>query len=624
MKAVLSIVVLLALTMAVSADIYMHGPRGMNNRCDEQNNNRNTNNRLWNSQNNAAGGYAVAPPVYYYVGSILTMEWTNQHSCGTNGKLNCEFIWQYSCSTDYKDGTTTDPTGDNGGNTCTTEITQANQDSPQVGRHESFQYFDDCNQRQRNLNLFHAAETVTNNAGSQGTRQNQNGGTSGFECQEERDYYPYWHPTPFVDIAVLTTNTSRCAWYQDQSENVVGRNYCNAPQFNNEADCTGGGGQWMLAPPHRSRNRAIGAPDCQAPSWSRDNHLGSTNDGYMQNYNWTIPNDVNDVCFLRLRYNISSTDYDAWNIDAGSDGTSSPVQDDPYIMLGDMPVRLAIDTNQFGRTFQDRSYTFEIRKAPVVGGGRLTDVYNFAVRGKRGNIAQVRNCMEYDFTPQRLRASVGDYVHIQWTGSNHNPAGNAGEGRNRWDRNNIVQLIANDLSANYPQPPELQTLFSSTEEAYRQTFIGQMDNTQCKTLAELQAANDDQATDNCAKLNGNPTGYWNGGLHRFNRSGIFNFMSTRNNNFTNRGQKGTWVVGAFNHRLFVILGIVAVIALLGVGSAGVVFLAAGGSGAAIYANFKNKRASFGSRHSMNSGRSARSGRSQGSHRSKGSFGTSMI
>jgi len=620
MKTVLALLVLLALALAVSADVYMHSPRGSNNRCDEQNNDRNNNNRLMNTQNNSAGGYPVAPALYYYAGSILTLEWTQQHSCGAN--VQCEIVWQYSCSDDYKDGTPTDPTGDVTSNTCTDEVTQANQDQTTVGRHEPFTYFDQCNQRARNANLFTAAENVNNGAGAQATRQNNGGGTSGFECQEERDYYPYWHPSPFVDIAVLTTNTSRCNWYQDQSENVLGRNYCSAPQFNNEGDCTANGGSWLMSDAHRDGNlREIGAPDCQEPPWGRDNHLGSTADGYMANYNWTIPNDVNDVCFLRVRYNMTSTDYDAWNIDASSNGANSPVQDDPYIVLGTMPVRLAIDTNQFGRTFEDRSFTFEIRSAVAAGRGLLTNIYNMGVRGKRGNIAQVRNCMEYDFTPQRLRATLGDFVHLQWTGSNHQPAGNAGEGHNRWDRHNIVQMINNDLTSNYPEDPLRQTLFSDSDEAIRQTFIGQSPAGGCTDLATLEAQDDDQSLNNCAKLNGNPSGYWDGGVRRFNRTGIFNFMSTRNNNFSNRGQKGTWVITAFGAgMLWAILGIVAVLAI-GAGAGAFYFINGGASPMQVYQNFKAKRSSFGSRRSVGS---ARSGRSQGSHKSKGSFGASMI
>ena len=43
----------------ISGDIYLHNPRGSNNRCDERTNDRLNANRLFDSQNNAAGGYAV-------------------------------------------------------------------------------------------------------------------------------------------------------------------------------------------------------------------------------------------------------------------------------------------------------------------------------------------------------------------------------------------------------------------------------------------------------------------------------------------------------------------------------------------------------------------------------------
>jgi hypothetical protein len=108
---------------------------------------------------------------------------------------------------------------------------------------------------------------------------------------------------------------------------------------------------------------------------------------------------------------------------------------------GEMFVKLKVNTNQYGRTFQDRSYVFSIkplptankaadRKAdtPMVDYTRMSQamksggkIYNVNVRGKRGNIVQVYPSVEYDFVPNSLALGTNDMVHFQWTGSDYNP-----------------------------------------------------------------------------------------------------------------------------------------------------------------------------------------------------------
>jgi len=558
--------VTLLLASSVLADLYLQNPRGCNDRLNEANEDRDNENRLFDSQNNAQGGYCYGPTMSFYAGSQLTVEWTNQHGCN-NPKLYCNLVLQYMCGSSndadavrVRDGTTTttipdDPTQYN--------AKDANGDFL-YGMHESFQYYQDCAIRDRNFGLFIADREQQGGLDSGRpsaifSRQNNNGDRYGFECQEERDYYPYWHASPWRDIAVISYSTGWCSYYKSYSYNVRDRNHCETKgngtylPYNNQNDCSSNSGVWTT-----DSSLGIGAPDCIEAPFSRDNHLGNGAAGFANNYNWTLPTSSlscisSDTCecVLRIRYNISS--YELMNspystfTDWKENAANSPVQNDPTVPQDGNYFKLAMDTTQYGRTFQDRSYMFHIRPRPS-GVASTTRIYNLNVRGKRGNIVETYPATEYDFVPQYLTVKVNDYIHFQWTGCDTNPAGNAGEGTDQTDRSNVVQTTSLDKS--YPATDSWLShntpLFGSQGLRQRMAYLGQ---TNCLNYSVILAnnggneGNADADPTNCLKLNAAPA-YFDGGLVRMNKTGTFFYMSTRNHNFTNRNQQAVIIVEA--------------------------------------------------------------------------------
>lgn len=664
------------LLASAKADVYLHGLiRGSNNRnCRNDNNDERRNgNRLFDSQNNDDGGYScpraypftadnngqsatvnmygeisnadVDTPIYsIYGGSEIQLEWTNQHGAGTNPNMHGDVIWQYMTNENHgnpmlgnpllRDGTPINNNDNNNANDeATTRIGNTDQNNNnqayaqivdnnglndlndgRFGYHETIDNFKHCAHIERNKGLFTADQEMGGNRkNARYTRQDNNANRHGLECAEERDYYPYWRPSAWHDIAIITSNVSRCEEKQAPfSQNTVGKCQCvddnadeNNPASIIEANCEGtwecvepwsayedcgwGGSQWACDE----------EPQCLLAAYSRDNHLGnqmtqqdtskepSDTTVNAASFTWTVPEFKETTkVVLRIRYNISTLDFDLDETDARHNDDQSPVIDRnnreelSYYDVGLAPegasnsqvykLSIAANSDQYARTFQDRTFVFEVKPLdPQTNGECRQKIKNLGMRGKRGNIVQAYPSVEYDFVPQDLAMTEDECLHIQWIGSDYNPNRNPNNGEGgppnpnndneaKADRTNLVQIAKSGDN----QPMHMDDIIAADNcfywdndgncdwTKYRRSYFIDQDMSTCLTVEELKddGINNRQARErdarNCGKLNAKSTiqgqamstPHFDLGLQRV-KKGEYKFMSTRNNNFSNRSQK---------------------------------------------------------------------------------------
>jgi len=691
--------------LAVLADVYMHFPKGSNNRNREKNGNRNNANRLFDSQNNGNGGYqwtghphtrGSADPLTYFSDTEMDIIWTHQHACNSNS-THCTIVLQMMCddmvpgvrdgyptggfqNQNNNDANDNEPnyiersfTTNNGGNNAGTaqipnnaaqsgcnsvsdggadpfllkmtdnalsmgKCDPCNKDDPtkslsacEYGQHETYYMYQKFGVKTaRNKGLF-TADRNLNKQSALSTRQNPNGNRRGLEIPEERDYYPYWNPSLWMDIAVLTSDESWCPYYQSESQNVKARQFCNLPQGDQgiapieEQACTAAGGSWTTFKPFNQAwsGANIGAPDCKVMPKDYQNYLGYTMDGRRPNYRWRIPNfgdGKTRQCTLRLRYNISTADYASMagfggtgdaeldgrivdsrfncknkvnqrqqgdnDVDTATGGSlagncnaevtndNRPLYNRPEVKVfkdSDSPLSIALNSDQSSRTFQDRSHVFNIAPRSEVNtvfqGSDCSmdaEIVYVQATGRRGNIVQTYPAIEYKFVHEEMEVPYGACLLWQWGNSwfNENQNPNNAEGWRYSGSHNAVEV--KDLAHNFPRGHygkngdtevyvsgffnEQEAKFFALQEQAEILKKGvratagsdEIKTFECKKETEVD--DDDNHPLLCGKLN-LPRGKVEYATIA-NTPGEFKFLSTRNNNFSNRKETMSIKVGA--------------------------------------------------------------------------------
>jgi hypothetical protein len=219
-----------------------------------------------------------------------------------------------------------------------------------------------------------------------------------------------------------------------------------------------------------------------------------------------------------------------------------------------------LDARNMKTVFEDRSHVFRIIPRPEEISDTLV-INNIVVRGKRGNIVQTYPAVEYDFVPNRLTIQPGEAVQIQWTGSNtHDNNGHSdgqegddGQGKGGSDRSNFIQLA--DRKQNYAAPYEGHTLFHNATWIWSSHKRGAADNKSINLSLSHATAGYYQCVvgQNCDGHGVDRKPVVDDELDNANASyqgnvfvpakGTYYYTGMRNNNFSNRSQKGELHVG---------------------------------------------------------------------------------